>query len=168
MCSHITHTARQSLPRYGFACQLRQARGQTPQAPADPAVLCVHCLTPLRHGTSACISNTYQPEKKKTRQAHKSVPVGKVGCAAAYPPCRLPLPSLRLTFGQRTVLVPLRWRLTPKSSVRSPFACHCAGTLSLRATSACLNINVPSPINWQPSKERSKVVVGTGLRPFRL
>ena len=83
-----------------------------------------------------------QPQSQAKSNCENPFRRGVAGCAAASPASPAFTPTLRLTFRQRTVLVPERWRLTPKSSVRSPNACHCAGTLSLRATSASRTVEV--------------------------
>jgi len=125
-------------------CQLRQARGQTPQAPSDPAVLCVHCLTPLRHAPPLVFQRRTTTERPRHAKRYH-VLVGTVPVTKSAP-CRPPLSSLRLGFGQHTVLVPRRWLCLPLRS-STPFACHCAGALSLRATFACKCWDVPSHID---------------------
>jgi len=117
-----------------------------------PVVRYSHSLTLPR----ACSPHSFRQatatrKKRRDTPRVKNVLVGTVPIAKPAP-CRPPLCSLRLTFGARTVLVPER-TLGTFSLQKAPLqdsslsVCHCAGTLSLRATFACKCWDVPSHID---------------------
>ena len=84
----LATTAHQSLLRYGLRASSvsHDTSSSTQSVPTSSVDRCyATCLTPLRHGTSACFFRDVPTSKRKTRQASNPFRRGVAGCAAASP-----------------------------------------------------------------------------------